>query len=636
LSTKAGIYDTVNLTGNQLVYDEKVFNTFPKLPPSNPTTNNQASHKRYVDDGLSTKLNISDYITNFERQIFLDGGLECVASNPAGTPINGFYYNSDVWLTRSTLSGTEYDVSYLPILQSDNLPKSKNKFQVINLVNNGFFMCHQRIASKNATKLLKTDQVMSFSFFINVSVTGSYQLSISAYVPITVDNFSGTDIIGDFAKSVEITITANSWELIKLENVLNIDHASALGYYISNGVEFKFQLKNLSGSSATCNMTGFQGNAGSTALEFCPKTYEQNLIDVQSHFEFNRKFVYSDENIVINPEMIGQHFAQSSPDNNDTQFSDGMIFTSKWWFLSDSTLCDITDDTVDVPANATKATQIIINPTYGTANKKFGVIHYIENKKTKELVGTPTSISIQARTTAGISMTNLRCAILSWSGTADSVTRDVVSSTNWGTNTQNPTLATNWAYVNTPANLALSTSTYIEFRIENAIIPANATNLAIFIYSNDTTISVGRGFKITAVDYIHNAKAKSYKAREVSLEYDLMKRYAVHNGYYNGSSGINPSIMGYAISTSVAYFTIPIIKPLMKTPTVVNYNAGSTPFIVYELGSLLDAPVGETISDIVMYDSYIYFKVTDSGSGFTANKWYYLDRRTDLGLVADC
>ncbi|MFA5626269.1 MAG: hypothetical protein WC965_02175 [Thiohalomonadaceae bacterium] len=45
----------VKLTGNQTVAGVKTFSSIPILPASNPTTDNEASRKKYVDDGLATK-----------------------------------------------------------------------------------------------------------------------------------------------------------------------------------------------------------------------------------------------------------------------------------------------------------------------------------------------------------------------------------------------------------------------------------------------------------------------------------------------------------------------------------------------------------------------------------------------------
>lgn len=46
---------TVRTSGNQTIAGVKTFSSIPVLPSSNPTTNNQAVRKQYVDDGLSTK-----------------------------------------------------------------------------------------------------------------------------------------------------------------------------------------------------------------------------------------------------------------------------------------------------------------------------------------------------------------------------------------------------------------------------------------------------------------------------------------------------------------------------------------------------------------------------------------------------
>ena len=76
----------------------------------------------------------------------------------------------------------------------------------------------------------------------------------------------------------------------------------------------------------------------------------------------------------------------------------------------------------------------------------------------------------------------IRVGILAFTGTADAVSGDPVSS--WGAEGTNPTLAADWAFANTPAAIAVTTS-WADYVVENVTIPANATNIAILIWSDD-------------------------------------------------------------------------------------------------------------------------------------------------------
>ena len=59
LDDKANDDAVVKLTGDQTVAGIKTLSSIPVLPASDPATDNQATRKKYVDDGLATKSNVS-------------------------------------------------------------------------------------------------------------------------------------------------------------------------------------------------------------------------------------------------------------------------------------------------------------------------------------------------------------------------------------------------------------------------------------------------------------------------------------------------------------------------------------------------------------------------------------------------
>lgn len=68
----------VGTSGNETIAGTKTFSTIPVLPASNPTTDNQAARKKYVDDGLSAKLDSSK--------------MQVVASLPGSPDANTYYF----------------------------------------------------------------------------------------------------------------------------------------------------------------------------------------------------------------------------------------------------------------------------------------------------------------------------------------------------------------------------------------------------------------------------------------------------------------------------------------------------------------------------------------------------------------
>lgn len=166
--------------------------------------------------------------------------------------------------------------------------------------------------------------------------------------------------------------------------------------------------------------------------------------------------------------------------------SDDTYLPDRWILLSDG------NDIVDVSRESTVIPSLgsiySLKAEVETANKKFGFLTILESADAKKLAGKTVSLSFQARTTTSKVIENLRAAVISWSSTADTVTSDVVSS--WGAEGTNPTLAANWTYENTPANIAITTD-FATYKVEGiAIDTANTANIGVFIWVDDTDAAV--------------------------------------------------------------------------------------------------------------------------------------------------
>ena len=99
----------------------------------------------------------------------------------------------------------------------------------------------------------------------------------------------------------------------------------------------------------------------------------------------------------------------------------------------------------------------------------------------------------------------LSAAVLSWSSTADVVTSDVVSA--WNAAGSDPTLAANWTYEGTVADFTPTTS-WVTYKSEAiAIDTASATNVAVFIWTDDVTMDVADILYITDVQLEKSAVA---------------------------------------------------------------------------------------------------------------------------------
>ena len=202
---------------------------------------------------------------------------------------------------------------------------------------------------------------------------------------------------------------------------------------------------------------------------------------------------------IVNQYAVSTYTSATTPANSDDTY-----LHDQWILLSDG------NDVVDVyaatfPGIPHSRVQFEVE----TANKKFGYLQIIENKDAYRFYGKTVSLQFKAATIVGKVIKNVRAAVLSWSGTADSVTSDVVAS--WGAEGNNPTWATNWTAENTATNLALVEGTWATYKIENiSVDTASMTNLAVFIWVDDTDAAVDDLFYLSDVQLNEGAVCTAY------------------------------------------------------------------------------------------------------------------------------
>ena len=109
----------------------------------------------------------------------------------------------------------------------------------------------------------------------------------------------------------------------------------------------------------------------------------------------------------------GTSFTSTSSANNDDTY-----VLDRFYILSDG------NDAVDVTQTTTVPTgaKYSIGLDVETVNKKFGIAQIIENANCYDAIGGNVTISFQAKVSATANLDNIKCAIVAWSGTADTVT----------------------------------------------------------------------------------------------------------------------------------------------------------------------------------------------------------------------
>ncbi len=155
-------------------------------------------------------------------------------------------------------------------------------------------------------------------------------------------------------------------------------------------------------------------------------------------------------------------------------------------------------------------------------SRQWGMCQIIESQYCQNLRGK--DVTFSALLSADSSLcTHLRLGIIEWTGTADAVTSDVVSS--WAST---PTLASSLTFINTPASINMTTS-FVQSTV-TVTLGTSFTNLIIFVWCPDS-VAQGGYFQITQTQLVQGRQAHPWSLIQLSPEDDLKNCQR----YYNNS-----------------------------------------------------------------------------------------------------
>jgi hypothetical protein len=289
------------------------------------------------------------------------------------------------------------------------------------------------------------------------------------------------------------------------------------------------------------------------------------------------------------------------PNNDDGYTLDG------WYILSDGNdTIDVSQDTTTIPTNGYAAIALDVE----TTNRKFGIAQIIEARDCVDLIGNTVTLSFKAKVSSTTNLDNVKCAIIAWSGTADSVTSDIVSA--WNVEGTNPTLIANATYENTPANLNLTTS-YAEYSVTAAIDTASTKNIIVFIWSDVTTTSAGEFLYITDVQLEKGETVTPFERKTYDVELAWAQRFLP---VFSAAEGLD-NVLGSGVvatttvvriiwsykrhlrkapaallSSGVANFEVS--NGTARTPTVISFSTAGVDAaqVAFTIGSALTANTG--------------------------------------------
>ena len=264
--------------------------------------------------------------------------------------------------------------------------------------------------------------------------------------------------------------------------------------------------------------------------------------------------------------------AATTPANSDDNY-----LIDRWVLLSDGNdIVDVTQST-EAPVGSLLSQALDVE----TVNKKFGILQVIEQRNCENMIGSTVSLSFQAKVSDITKLDNIKAAVIAWDSTADTVTSDIVSA--WGIEDTTPTLAANWTYENTPANLSV-TASWARYTIENiSVDTATTTNIGVFIWSDGFSNVVGKFLYITNVQLERNVVTTAYEWKSVGHELSLVQRYYCKSYIQTVVPGTNTfgGILTYSISgvansdhTAIGFVRFPV--PMIAAPSVTLYTKAGT------------------------------------------------------------
>lgn len=311
-------------------------------------------------------------------------------------------------------------------------------------------------------------------------------------------------------------------------SVTTITVASTTLFPSKGYIVVKREIISYTGTTATTFTGCTRGTGGTTAAAFASGTLVEQVPVAANHNDLAAAIVAIEtklgtgsvigSNVPLRNRVINGDFRVQQRTTLGT--TDDSYILDQWTLLLEAaSAAAASQETSDVPTDGSNRA---LKLTVGSGeDNKFGVVNIIEYLDSSDLRGK--QVSLQAKLKATAAITDVRMAVLEWTSTADSVTSDVVAT--WGSAGTNPTLATNWAYIGTPANLSVTTS-WATYKVENISVGASTNNLAVFIWCEDESTTVTTDIlRITDVQLEEGTACMAIERRHLQVERLLCRRY---------------------------------------------------------------------------------------------------------------
>lgn len=155
----------------------------------------------------------------------------------------------------------------------------------------------------------------------------------------------------------------------------------------------------------------------------------------------------------------------------------------------------------------------------GTTDKG-GVFQVAEGRNCRHLRSTAVVLAA-VLSVSNVRLGNVKMGIAEFTGTEDAVSGDPVAT--WGADGVTPTLAASWAFINTPANLSVTTSP-AQYSV-TATCGASMNNLAVIIWNDDKSYTANDTMYFTDAYLGRGSAAPTFEPVSIGTELEKCQRY---------------------------------------------------------------------------------------------------------------
>jgi hypothetical protein len=280
-----------------------------------------------------------------------------------------------------------------------------------------------------------------------------------------------------------------------------------------------------------------------------------------------------DTNLLINGEF--RLFQFTTPGSLST-ITDGGYAADQWYMIDSNggSASQIARADASGTSVGGQYTQYWANFRQGNAvAKQIGVCQPLEASRSVPLRGKQVTFAVYAKTDT-TEITTLRTCIGEWTGTADTITRDVVGT--WGAT---PTWIANYACANTPADQTISSSwTQLSTTVT---LGTSVNNLIVCVWTPNAEAQ-NDDFYLSQAQLVEGSTAPAWKVVQKTFDEDLLevRRYFQKSFAYDTPSAQNAGTTNAVYirqntSSNVSY-GISLSPRMRTTPSVTNFNPSAS------------------------------------------------------------